>query len=408
MGFASQIATATNDRMNSSIFKQNVKFKAMAGRGALVFKLLPAFDPSKTIKEGTEVYMDSMGYLPFRLENGELTDWASLAYIARFVGHGTYKAGTRRDVVVWETFDKALVDSCPYVSLYRRAQQDPDFKQMTVDIKSPDGKTIVERAALTRPAMNMIANVIDINESEKGVVLGLFSTSAARSIVSSGGGALGLADQHASNSTDEQIKQNYLMQYALGDITDPQVGPVLVLTKATDRGEMSGYIVTLALDVAQRVRRWPLKPMELLEQRYNLPDLESYLVREDAETMIGNFVKIFNTRLANGYHEYALLNEVFGSIYGNLIPKAPSAPAATNVVQGSGMPVEASNEVAKPTRHRVMVTPSDIQAQAVAQEQAPAPVKEDQIPGAEMPPMTPGAPVKAFDRAAFLNRIKPK
>ena len=413
MSFKEQLNNSA-EGFKSDIFLPDIRYKAMTGKGAISFRILPSHNYEDVIKhpQTGEDTVNPAGWLPFMLPDGTPTDWAAYAYIARFAGHGTYKAQTRFDFVCWDSFDAGDKDACPYRQLLKRASTDPDFKIMTEDIKGPDGKTVEERATLPRPAQNLVANIVDINETEKGVLLALFSTSAAKSLITPTGG---LANRMAGNATDEQIQGNYLVQWACGDLTDPTSGPVLLCVKGTDRGDMSGYEVDLAHDAAGRVRRWALKPMDgLLRSRHFLIDPHRYLLRREKEDAVKLFVSMMNNRLPNGHHEWELLKEVFaGSGYDSLIPSIASAPGAQHTVQGASV-----NAALSPSATFRKFTPpvkpiQDTMSNSTVQDNAPEQddstedgVKAD-VKAKGTPAMIPGT-LKGFDRNAFLNSIKGK
>ncbi|MFC1453645.1 hypothetical protein ACFLQL_00510 [Verrucomicrobiota bacterium] len=413
MGFNDRVQKTNSESMTSSIFKNGVKFKSMSGKGAIIFRIMPAYNMEDKDPNNPE-YLNPLGFLPFRSSNGELSEWGNLVYLVRYAGHGlNYKTG-RRDLVSLKTFDTSDDSYCPYDDLYRRAVQDRDWAYLTQDTKDATGQ-ISERACLPRTQRNLVLNIVDINDSDKGIMVGLFSTSAYYAILSD----TGLASQSASNVTEEQIKQNYLMQWACGDLTDPTNGPVLVCTKGTDKGEKSGYKVQLALDMNNRVRRWPIKPLDLLANRYNMSDLESFINKMTNEEMIKTFVDILTGRSPTGIHERAFLNEVFGNLYGNLIPAAPAAPAAGSTVQGGFGPNPAQSvkapaaQVAAPKAAAPTGAPAPAAAAPAAA--APAAAEAPKPDGLNMEPSpldkdtpvptgVPGGRVK-FDRGAFMKKI---
>lgn len=430
MGFNDQVNRANTESFQSSIFRPDVKYKNMAGKGAIVFRLLPAFNLEDIVEDPStkERYVNPMGHIPFRLPDGSLTDWGQLIYVARFVGHGSYKTGTRRDFVLLKTFNpdgENLFD--PYIELQRRASADKDWQYLTADVKGPDGK-VIETPSLSKPSKCMIANIVDVNEPDK-VLVGLFSTSAYNSLCSPAHN--GILCQRAGNATEEQVRQNYLSEWATGDVTDPTTGPVLVCSKGTDKGEMSGYRITLALDVTSKVRRWPINPPELLAYRYNLNNITAIVNEMTAEDMIKAFVQIFNLRSPTGIHEHALLKDVFGSIYGNLIPEPPSSSGSSNTAQGFGgnpaqahtparQPAPAGFPAPRPAAPAPQAPQAPQTAQPPAQPAAPAAEQAPQAPaadkpsittaadtaGSKIPPMTPGTSVGKFDRASFLQRVQ--
>lgn len=199
------------------------------------------------------------------------------------------------------------------------------------------------------------------------------------------------------------------MEWACGDLTDPTNGPVLVCTKGTDKGEKSGYKVQLALDMNNRVRRWPVKPIDLLANRYNMSDLESFIIKLSNEEMIKTFVDILTGRNPRGIHERAFLNEVFGNLYGNLIPSVPTSPGASNTVQGTGgfgpSPVQGIRAPIAAQQGQKPANPEAKDSDDLNMSPPPAAPETPAAPNtATPPPMTPGTKVK-FDRSAFMKKI---
>lgn len=417
MAFNEQVKDTTTTGFKSTTFQPHVKFKMLDAKSALVFRILPAFNKEDIVEDPNTKHkiINPMSYVPFRTPDGSLTDWGFITYLNRFVGHGSYKDGTRRDFVAVKTFENEsdnIFD--PYVELQRRASADPDWSYLTKDIKDPTNNQFIEGAALPKTQNYLLLNIVDLNEPDS-VKIGMFSSSASKSLL---GKDAGIAATRASNVTDAQIQENYLMEWAVGDLTDPTSGPVLLAAKGTDRGEMSGYYMTLKLDAVSHVQRWPLNPPSLLGMRYDLSNPRSILLEMSPEETIKEFVKLFNARSPKGYHEWALLKEVFGGVYGNLIPDPPAAKTA--VSSGFGSPPVASTAPgtpAAPTAAPIAAPTAPVSPTAAptAPDTPAAPYTTNSSPAAapdtasaafvaEVPPNIPGMVNKPFSASDFYKR----
>ena len=412
MGFNDR-ATRRDGSLANPIFKPDVKTKNMAGKGAIKFRILPAYNKEALIKEGNDTFIDPMSWVPFRKENGDLAEWGNIIYVGRFLGHGTYKTGGRKDMLSLRTF-AADEDNyyCPIMELFKAAGSMKEWSYLTFRSKEEGA----ESPCLSRPVKQLLCNIVDVNEPEKGVQLGVFSTSACNSLLDAS--THGLATQRASNVTDEAIAANYISEWSVGDLTHPETGPVLTVSKGSDKGDMSGYAIALGLGLNDKVIRWKMQPMDLLMARYDISDLTSILNEADTESIIKQLVGVFNQRSPTGMHEYNLLGEVFGNLYGNLIPEPPSAPAASSTVAGSGF----GKNPATTVQNRIKVQPKPAAPVAEPAEDdldmtmaptAPAvtaPTLAAAVPvTSEVPAGIPGVtPIKSFDRQAYINKLKAK
>lgn len=316
MGFNDQVRNmAYGSESKKFIFQDGVRFKRMGGKNPIVFRLLPSFNPQDP--------NPCTSWLPFAMPatqpgaTGDLTEWGRCVDVYRYVGHGK----NRKDFLSL----KGLSDGPdPLDCLLQAANSMPEWGYLTKD--AGEGPNQI-RKAIGRAASHLLCNIWDINQASRDVNIGVFTTSAVKALVDD---KKGLVYQR-NNVADEQIiAQNYLMQYANGDITDPNSGPAIMVIKGTDKGEKSDFLVYLYTDASNRLVRKGLDQNQM-QQRYNMSNPASFLEIPTEEDTINQLVTLFNQRSPAGYHEYALLKMAFPTYQ---IPDAPSAPAASSMVGG--------------------------------------------------------------------------
>ena len=145
MGLNDQVKDAA---MNSSgkkfVFKEGVRFRHMTGKDPAVFRILPAFDPANPDPRTSSV--------PFRTPDGNLTEWAYILHICRFIGHGSGKGGGRQDLISLKSFAEPGTETyCPLIHLYKVIDQNSgDWGYLLNDTGER------ERAAFGRPLPHLI------------------------------------------------------------------------------------------------------------------------------------------------------------------------------------------------------------------------------------------------------------
>jgi len=293
------------------VFQENIPFKHMTGDGAHVFRIQPAFDPNNADP--------ATSCIPYIATDNKLTDWARLLYIGRFIGHGKGGFGTRQDLLSLKSFDSNA--SCPLFELQRAIQaMSSDWGYLMEEDREQGG----ERKPFSRPIEHLICNIYDLNERSKGNQIACFSKSATDALIDSD---KGLAFQRVARPQAE-LEANYLAGYAVGDLTDPTNGPALVSQKEAKvgKGSYAGYGVNIACD-AQNNIIFEALTTELLAGRYNMVLPETFLNVPTEESLVLALVHLLNTRSPKGYHEHALLREVFPT---QNVPEPPAAPAGTS------------------------------------------------------------------------------
>lgn len=414
MGFNDQVRNMAYGSENKKfIFLEGVRFKRMGGKNPVVFRVLPAFDPNNNNK--------ATSWLPFCLQDGSLTDWGMVVYIARYVGHGQ----NRKDILSLKSFGTDVQD--PLDILIQTVNAIPEWGYLTKDVG--EGKSAI-RKALPRPSATFLANVWDVNQASQEVAIGVFPTSAAKAFMDSKSGLI----YQRANLPPEVLAQNYLLQYSVGDLTSPHDGPALCIAKGTDKGEMSSFQVYLATDSQHRVVKRNLT-QEMLAQRYDLAQPQSFIDIPTEEDVIKQLITTFNMRSPSGYHEYSLLKQAFPTYP---IPEPPSAPAATptiaagfgnnpavqqrapvpmNMGTSAGAPVPQSTGYPVPNQMTVpMAAPQGVPVANVTTNTTPVPEAAKaaaNMAAAQIPvgsaPVVPGDPIPtsggAFDKNAFLARL---
>ena len=300
------------------IFKDGVKYRHMTdSKQAMVFRFLPAFDPNNRDPRTSA--------LPFVAPDGRFTKWGMILNIARFIGHGKGGISSRRDLLSLQTFGKDRAAECPILRVIDTVNKSGnDWAYLFADQKDPATGKILERKALSKPLPHFVANIVDLNQIVEGVKLGVFTSSATDSITNP---TTGLIFQR-NNLPDEVVKTNYLLNYAVGDLTHPASGPALVCAKGNDRGDFSGYLVTMAKDTSGR----PISrsTAEFLGGRYNLDDMDSFVNVPTAQDLVDALVQLLNGRSQQGWHEYSLLKMALPEFR---IPDPPMAMGASPTIQ---------------------------------------------------------------------------
>lgn len=331
------------------IFKQDVKVKYMTGKDPIVFRVLPAFDPNNQDP--------STSVLPFAMPDGTITDWGLLLYITRFAGHGKGGYGTRQDLISLRSFATGDQDVfCPLEHLMKTINaMSAEWGYLIADRGEGQQR---ERKAFSKPLPHFITNVWDLNQPTSPAQVGMFSSSASRALTDPKNGLI----FQRTNLPEEVLAQNYLLQYQVGDLTNPQDGPALICAKGNENGEFSKYNVTLATDSRGQVVKRAIGP-EILATRYNMSNPGAFVQIPTEESLIEQLIELFNMRSPQGHHEYALLKQAFPQFR---IPDAPSAPGASPTVP-TGFTPQAS-------------------APAVPQQGIQQPNPADQLPGLGVPP----------------------
>lgn len=371
MGFNNQAKNFAGDHgTRKFIFKEGVQYKQMTGKQPILFRLLPAFDPNNQ-NPGTS-------YLPFVDPAGNLSDWGAFIKMVRFVGHG--KAGMgRQDLLSLKTFEEpGRPIRCPLETLHAAIQSDAQTWGYLLEDQGDKNDRNRPRAAFNRISNHLIANVLDLNQVQKGTQIGVFSSTLAAKLVDQKDG---LAFQpNGSPDVEESIKRNYLFAYANGDITCPNYAPVMEIVKGVDKGEMSGYKMSIVV-VQNRVMRRPLD-QDMMAHRYHMTDLSSFINIPTEEELVQSLIQLLNGRSpAFGYHEHALLKIAFPEFQ---IPEPPAAPAGSPTIAAGFGPSPAAG-IPGMVPNNNMVPPASITT-------PPAVVPQSSgIPG--MVPMSPVQPI---------------
>ena len=324
MSFNDQVASLPSKSNEFSVFKDGVKSKWLTGDNAILFRILPAYDYNSKDAAGN---INPAGWLPFRAPDDSLTAWGGLIKISRRIGHGRGKASMRKDFLSPRTFNTSEDTFCPVTTLYNTAAMTPEWQYLIDDVRDANKKQI-EQAALNRPQDYLAINIVELSAALPEVIVGMLTKSALDGLLNPNKN--GLACARANNCNDDMIRQNYLVKWSCGDLTDPTNGPVMFIMKEKDKGDFSSYRIGIATDNHNNIRRYPLGA-EILARRYDLTDLHYTLHVPPDEETVNSLVRIFCMHSPSGHHEWELLKLAFGQYF--KIPDAPMAPAASPTVQ---------------------------------------------------------------------------
>lgn len=416
MAFNDQVQNLRNTGQRWSVFKDGVKTKWLTGQSAIIFRILPAYNYDDKLPDGT---INPEGYLPCRTPDGALTSWGAIITMARYVGHGVGKTGNRKDFICPVTFTSDRNSFDAVQTLYSVAHSYPEWNYLIQDQRENNNEKgrIIERAAITRPQDFLALNVVELGGVDlPEPVIGLCTKSTTDGLVNKEKN--GLVYQRANNVTPDLVRANPTLQWALGDITDPQNGPVFFVVKGKDNGQMSGYQIGPAQDQQGQIRHYPITS-DLLRKRYDLTSAENFITNPDPQQTVDELVAIFNKRSPKGIHEHEFLRLAFGGQFS--VPQPPAAPAAVNTVpSGFEQPKQAEED-------QVPFNYGGPKPQGV---QAGFPTQQPNAHTAQAPQMqgvnnnlhvsnnavqhntgasnttAPGDAVPAFDKNAFLSKIQ--
>lgn len=421
--FNSDVATTqSSGGSRFSMFAEGVKNMRLAPQAGetKLFRILPAHDPNtaQTQPDGS-ITVDPNSLVTFRTADGRLNPWGRIVKVAKFVGHGVIgKGGSRKDIVSLSTYSNGEGEVfCPYQQLIDYASKMPQWKYLFEDTKDASGR-ITERRALSRhPDIVLIFNMIDAKNPAEGVQIGQMSKSASDALI----GKNGLACQRNVSATQEMLQQNPMMEWACGDITDPATGPVFLIQKDPNpKGKFTGFVVEYATDGQGKIIRMPVDAA-ILQQRYNLLDINSIVPKPTEEEIVNTLVEALNQFSPSGVHEYELLKAVFGHSF--KIPDPPAqayspglgaapkvAAPVTNTFSVPAPAVPAPAPAPAPVPAPAAPAPAPVAAAPAVPAPAPAPAAPAPAPAAAAPAEAagpiPGEAAPAFDRDAFLSRLK--
>ena len=241
---------------------------------------------------------------------------------------GFQRKQNRQDLLSLKTFESGDQPIwCPLAALYQTITEDQNvWGYLIVDRGERDDKNRT-RKSFDRAAKQLVANILDVNQVQDGIKLGVFTTGAGGKIIDRGEGLV--YQPNASPGVEEYIKQNYMNAYANGDLTDPNTAACLICEKGKDKGDFSPYQIRIAQDNNRRVIRRPLDT-SMMEQRRNLSNLADIINIPTEEELVQSLIGLLNGRSPLGYHEFALLKLAFPQFR---IPEPPAAPAASPTIQ---------------------------------------------------------------------------
>lgn len=345
------------------LYKKGVKVKYMRGKDPISFRVLPALPPHTKVpidgafEDGRQLvelrYKATRGYeclgledgqkmpndiwVPFVDEDGILTEWARRIEIASHVGHGEWKSRINilslRSLVELDAEGEVIEQDDPYWTLqqYVANQGSATWGYLQKTQGEFDDPNKIS-PALPFLSEVYVMNIVTVDNPNEVQLADLSSKTAITSFMDDKKGLVMMLNKHA---TDEQIEENYLAAYDNGDVTDPETGKVLILEKGDDKGKNSGYSISLATTFDRVKKKTSYQTMrispELLEKRYDLSDIHSFMNVPTPEQQVQQLVSALNGRTPDGmFHEYSLLREALPK-YASLIPDPPMAPGSGSV-----------------------------------------------------------------------------
>lgn len=369
MGLNDQVGGGLNTRtFRSNIFKEGIKprFIKLKSKERMLFKILPAFD--------FRDYNNMNAFLPFILPDGQLTDWANLIYVSRFVGHGKGRFSNKMDIVSMMTGHPESEREkvfCPLKEVIRAIDSYKGDWGYLMDKNAED-------RAISMPVQMMICNIIELSGRD-GVQVGVFPGSATVAMFGTEGGLV----FRRTMVDDATLARNYLLGYEVNDMTHPKSGPVLECLRLSDKGEFSGYGMFLAKDNANRP--FSVDTSSYLQYRARIYDLNQVVNMPSEEQIVQSLIAALNGRSPAGNHEYDLLRLALPQFK---IPASPQAPAAGPTVQAGfgGNPATGGIGVQAPVN-----VPNNMPAyQNVPNQLQPvqpqAPINNSFVPGQMSPP----------------------
>lgn len=376
--FEDMLAYASDSAQTSTAprrytYKEGVKVLYMQennknGVKKIFFRLLPA---RRTDVQDPQAFLVS--WSPSILPDGKLTQIGCFLHSAKFCGRGDFK--NRREIVSRKTLGKGT--RCPYDILCNFIEQNKsDWGYLFEDVGKFRQPGYV-KAPLSKIQPRLLANVIDMYDQTATVKIGEFSQTAWRSLMSRGDKP-GLMFIKNNAVPPEWLQKDYMYQYANGDLTNPETGLVLEVSRDDSAtASFQGYTVTTAKTPDGNPWRQSVSQQQLAA-RYDLRDVTNIVNVPEEQELVDELVEILNQRSPKGYHERALLKMAFAD-YGWSVPEPTSAPAATQTVPVAPQPAPVVQQPAPvPKPAPVVQQPAAVPAyvprpdvQPVAQTQPP-------------------------------------
>ena len=287
----------------------------------IFFRLLPAFDTSVQDPNAFRV-----SHVPSIMPDGKLAQLGCFMYAAKFCGHGDTK--NRSEIVSRKTLDRSA--NCPYRVLCDFIDSNKqDWGYLFEDVGKFRQPGYV-KATLSRAQPYLLANVVDMYDQTQAVKVGEFTQTAWRSLMSRGDKP-GLMFIKNNMVPPEFLQRSYLYQYANGDLTDPETGLVLEVSRDDSAtASFQGYTINTAKTPDGNPWHQAVTQQQLAA-RYDLRDVRNVVNVPEEQELVDQLVEILNQRSPKGYHEHALLKMAFRD-YGWAVPDPPGAPAATPTV----------------------------------------------------------------------------
>ena len=317
----------TGSKFGTAYYKPGVRVKFPKSSKVLRMQILPAYNPANP--------SDPQGCVQC-LAGGQPTAWFSMIQAAKFVGHqenGDWKA--TRPILSLSSFEGR--EPCPYDRLLRYCKNNPDWKYLVSRV-GEYGKPGYREPILKPIKPIMLVNIVDVDNPGDGVQIFECTYGMALGMLDSDTGIVFQRNLQLDNfpNVEEAIAANPMIQYANGDITDPNRAPVFIVDYSSGKAGKfgSGYNVRIEISGSQVSRR-RATPVELAS-RYHLEDMESYLDIKDGQAIVDSITEVLRGHVNDkGIDEVCALREAVGDTYR---VDTATAPGAVNTVQGYTLP----------------------------------------------------------------------
>ena len=382
--------TSQQNQSRRHTYKEGVKVLYMqennkTGVKKIFFRLLPAFRSDVQDPQAA-----ATSWVPSILPDGTISQIGCFLFSAKFCGRGDFK--TRHEIVSRKTADRSA--RCPYdilCSFIRNNKSDWGYLFEDVGKFRQPGYA---KAPLSQIQPRLLANVIDVYDQTATVKIGEFSQTAWRSLMARGDKP-GLMFTKNNAVPPEWLQQSYLYQYANGDLTDPENGLVLEVSRDdSPNASFQGYTVNTAKTQDGSPWRMQVSPQQLAA-RYDIRSAANIVNIPEEQELVDELVSILDQRSPKGYHERALLKMAFAD-YGWSVPEPPSAPAATNTVSVP-VAVQPPVQVKQAEQPTLVVQRTPVQIKQAVQPTQPPYVPTIQpapVQQAAAQPPAPAAPVQ--------------
>jgi len=328
------------------------RIKLGAAQSEMNIRILPSFGVANINNDnGVITVTNELGWDYFKQPTGStdapFTCWARMLFSWNFLGHGMGAGANRVTIIAPQSFDSGAGQVYdPVEEVRNAARRDPQWKYLTEDVMSGDTK--VDSAAIPFMKKELIFNMIDLADLEKGTQLGLLGKSGFESLM----GSKGLCHQRNSNCTPEILESNPMAMWNSGDITNPATGPVLKVQKEVGKGKYASYFIQACFAPGQAsLMTYPVAE-QFLKERYVLEDPYSFISKLSDQDVVDKLCKALDgVNPLTREHEHVFIKRVLGDRF--TVPEPPAAYSAAAAAPGVGFGQPAIPGLATPQQQGV-------------------------------------------------------